>query len=297
MHHVTIEPRGPYRLNATIGFLNQFQPAGLRTTNEESALRLAFVVDGMDEVAGVDIRQSEDDGDVDVGVTTEAPVDAVTRQVARLLSLDHDGTDYPDLGRRNPVMSALQAANPGFRPTGFWSPFEAAVWAITSHRIQMSQAAKAKAGIAQRFGTVVHHDGHELTAFPSPAVLAEADLATVPGLGGRKPEWLRGIALAALDGALDTGRLRAMPTNEALGELQRLAGVGPFSAELILIRGAMTVDVAPGNERRHAASLAAAYDLEEPVDADTIARITDGWAPYRTWASVLIRAARESSMG
>lgn len=296
IHNVSIKPRGPFRLAATIAFLDAFPPAGLATT-ADLVLRLAFVVDGTDEVAGVAIRQSVADGPVDVGITTAAPVDAVTRQVARLLSLDHDGTHYPDLGRRDPVIGALQAATPGFRPTGFWSPFEAAVWAITSHRIQMAQAAKVKAAIARMFGTIVHHDGHDLTAFPSPAVLAETDLATVPGLGGRKPEWLRGIAMAANDGALDTGGLRAMPTDEALAELQRLPGVGPFSAELILIRGAMTVDVPPGNERRHAGSLAVAYSLDEPVDAETVARITEGWAPFRTWASVLIRSARESSMG
>ncbi len=296
-HHVTIEPRGPYRLDATIGFLDAFRPAGLTTTDDDPTLRIAFVVDGMDEVAGVDIRQAEADGPIRVGMTTTATVDTVKRQVARLLSLDHDGTGFHKVGQRDPVIGRLQAANPGFRPTGFWSPFEAAVWAITSHRIQMVQAAKVKAAMAEMFGAVVRHDGHDLTAFPSPAALAAADLTTVPGLGGRKPDWLHGIAVAALDGALDAERLRALPADEALAELQRLAGVGPFSAELILIRGAMTVDVPPGNERRHAGAVVAAYGLTEPIDATTIGRITAGWAPYRTWVSVLVRAARESSLG
>ena len=296
-HWITIEPKGPFRLTATVRFLNAFRPAALDPTDDDPVLRIAFVVDGTDEVAGVDIRQAEADGPVRVGMTTEAPVDSVTRQVARLLSLDHDGSGYPDLGRRDPVIGRLQAANSGFRPTGFWSPFEAAVWAITSHRIQMAQAAKVKATMAELFGTVVHHDGHDLTAFSSPAALAAADLSTVPGLGGRKPEWLHGIAIAAMDGALDADRLRSMPADEAIAGLQRLAGVGPFSAELILLRGAMTVDVPPGDERRHAGAFAAAYGLSEPIDEATIARITAKWTPYRTWASVLIRAARESSLG
>ena len=296
-HHVTIEPKGPFRLSATIGFLNAFRPAGLTTTDDAVVLRIAFVVDGADEVAGVDIRQAEADGPVRVGVTSAAPIEAVRRQVTRLLSLDHDGSGYPEIGKRDPVIGRLQAANPGFRPTGFWSPFEAAVWAITSHRIQMAQAAKLKAAMADLFGTVIHHDGHDLTAFPSPAALAAADLSTVPGLGGRKPEWLHAIAIAAMTGELDADRLRSMPVDEAMAGLQRLSGVGPFSAELILLRGAMTVDVPPGDERRHSGALAAAYGVSEPIDAGTIARITAGWAPYRTWVSVLIRAARDSSMG
>lgn len=285
-----IEPRGPYRLGATIRFLDSFQPAGF-VASDDPVLRVAFVVDGTEDVAAVDIRQTEVNGPVSVGLSTAAPIEAVSRQVARLLSLDHDGAGYPDIGQRDRVIGELQVANPGFRPTGFWSPFEAAVWAITSHRIQMTQAAKLKAEIARRFGTLVHHDGHDLTAFPAPAVLAEADLSTVSGLGGRKPEWLHGIAVAAADGALNADRLRAMPADEALAALRRLAGVGPFSAELILIRGAMTVDVPPGNEGRFVGALAAAYGMSAPIDPTIVARITSGWAPYRTWVSVLIRSA------
>ena len=288
----SIQPRGPYRLAATTAFLDSFQPAGVAAA-DEPVLRLAFVVDGTEDVAAVDIRQAEGDGPVDIGVTTAAPIEAVSRQVARLLSLDHDGTGYPEIGQRDPVIGELQAATPGFRPTGFWSPFEAAVWAITSHRIQMAQAAKVKAEIARRYGMVVHHDGHELTAFPSPSVLAEADLTSISGLGGRKPEWLHGLAIAAADGTLDADRLRAMPANEALAALQRLVGVGPFSAELILIRGVMTVDVPPANEGRFVGALAVAYGLSAPIDPAAVARITSGWAPYRTWVSVLIRSAAE----
>jgi 3-methyladenine DNA glycosylase/8-oxoguanine DNA glycosylase len=37
---------------------------------------------------------------------------------------------------------------------------------------------------------------------------------------------------------------------EALAHLQRLPGIGPFSAQLILIRGAGHPDVFPSDERR-----------------------------------------------
>ena len=292
VERIMIEPRGPFRLAASIGFLAGFPPAGM-PPKEDHVLRIAFVVDGTEDVAGVDIRQAEPDGPVSVGVMTTAPEALVERQVARLLSLDHDGRGFPDVGGRDPVIGSLQDASPGFRPTGFWSPFEAAVWAITSHRIQMAQAARVKAAIARQFGTVVHHDGHDLLAFPTPAALASADLATVPGLGGRKPEWLRGIGVAAMDGQLDADALRSVPAPVALASLQRLAGVGPFSAELILIRGAMTVDVAPANEGRLARAMAAAYGLPEGTGPDALTGIIAGWAPFRTWTSVLVRSSLE----
>lgn len=288
-----IAPRGPYRLAETIRFLEGFPAAGV-PARPDAVLRLAFVVDGTDHVAAVNVRQPEPDESVLVGMTSEAPEPDVLRQVARFLSLDHDGSGFPGVGRRDQVIGRLQARHPGFRPTGFWSPFEAAVWAVTSHRIQMVQAAKVKAEIGRRFGTVVHHDGHDLVAFPAPLALAEADLSSIVGLGGRKPEWLRGLALAAMDGALDVDGLRSLPADDALAALQRLAGVGPFSAELILIRGAMTVDVAPASEGRFGRALSAAYGLPGPIGDTTVTRITGGWAPFRTWTSFLVRSVGES---
>jgi len=56
---------------------------------------------------------------------------------------------------------------------------------------------------------------------------------------GRKPEWLRGIARAAsMAGSIQKrcGRSRS----EAIDQLKELGGIGDFSAELILLRGAAT---------------------------------------------------------
>jgi hypothetical protein len=54
----------------------------------------------------------------------------VREQVARILSLDVDGTGFPEVGRRDPVVGGLQARWPGLRPVGFFSPYEAGAWAL-----------------------------------------------------------------------------------------------------------------------------------------------------------------------
>ena len=291
-HDLTIIPEGPYRLASSIRFLEGFTPAGL-ASERESILRLAFVVDGTEHAAGVTIAQERADGPVRIEVTTDAPLAPVRRQVARLLSLDYDGRDYEAVGERDPVIGELQRRYPGLRPTGFWSPYEAAVWAITSRRIRMAQAAKVKAAIGERFGTVIRHDGRALIAFPAPVVLREVDLTSVPGLGGRKPEWLLGIAEAALRGELDADRLREMSGDDALTHLQRLGGVGPFSAELILVRGAMTVDRPVRAEGRVVSAIRRLYGLDHDPDDTEFSRIVDNWRPFRNWATVLVRSAAE----
>ena len=116
----------------------------------------------------------------------------------------------------------------------FHSPYEAAAWALIGHRIRMTQAARLMAAMAEHLGAEVDIHGDRLKAFPAPSRFVHLD--GFPGLFGRKVEYLRGLGVAALEGALDAGRLRSVDPAAALAQLRRLPGVGPFNAELILLR-------------------------------------------------------------
>ncbi len=219
----------------------------------------------------------------------------VRPQVERILSLDVDGSGFPAVGERDPVVGQVQRRYPGLRPVGFWSPYEAAAWTIIGHRIRITQAAAIKARMAERLGEPVSFGGRVVHAFPAPKRLAE--LGTFPGLSGRKPEWLRSVAQAALDGQLDAARLRAMPAEEALADLKKLPGIGDFSAGLTLLRGANAPDAVPGAEPRLARAIALAYGLPGPATADQIQQISENWRPYRTWVTLLLRTQLEYETG
>jgi DNA-3-methyladenine glycosylase II len=80
-----------------------------------------------------------------------------------------------------------------------------------------------------------------------------------------------------------------MPADDALAAVQELPGMGPFSAELVVIRGAGAPDVFPRTEGRLHAGMAALYGLADPSLAE-LQRIAQAWAPYRSWVSLLVRA-------
>jgi DNA-3-methyladenine glycosylase II len=178
---------------------------------------------------------------------------------------------------------------------GFWSPYEAAAWTIIGHRIRITQAAAIKARMAERLGEPVSFGGRVVHAFPSPQRLAGLD--TFPGLAGRKPEWLRSVGRAALDGQLDAARLRAMPVADALADLKKLPGIGDFSAGLTLLRGANAPDAVPTAEPRLARAIALAYGLPGPATPEQIEQISEQWRPYRTWVTLLLRTQLEYETG
>lgn len=155
-------------------------------------------------------------------IAVEGPgnLDLATQQVRRLLSIDIDGRGWPDVAARDEVIADAQAQLPGFRPCGFFSPYEAAVWSVLSRRLQIRQAAAIETQLTQQLGD----DG----AFPSSATLRAASL----DLPDRKAEYLQAIAEATLDGQLSGAHLRSLQPADAFVRVQNIPGMGPFSAEL-----------------------------------------------------------------
>ncbi|HUE06399.1 MAG TPA: hypothetical protein VMP41_03150 [Acidimicrobiales bacterium] len=274
---------------ASIRFLEGFTPAGYESPSPNH-LELAFAAGPF--WRPVAVRVAEENRKVIGSFVGDVSPAAVASHVARILSLDVEAREYSDVGDRDDVVARLQAKYPGLRPVCFWTPYEAACWAVIGHRIRMTQAAAVKAKITQQLGHPMVLAGVTLFCFPSPQRLI--DLQDFPGLSGRKPEWLRGIARAALDGRLDPDALRALPRSEAIDQLKRLGGIGDFSAELILLRGAGDHDWAPRYEPRLISAMKLAYDRDH-FDDDEVVDITSGWAPYRTWVSLLLRVNLEDS--
>jgi DNA-3-methyladenine glycosylase II len=282
---------GPFSLAAAKEFWVGFVPA-VRAAMEAGPLRLAFPVEDGWQPVGVSV--SERPGGVQVEAFGPGAGEAAVAQAVRSLSLDVDGSGLPAVGDRDPVVAGLLERWPGLRPVCFASPYEAAVWAILSQRVRMTQAAAIKTRIIARHGAVVEVAGEQLRAFPPPQELAAA--AVAEGLPEVKVERLREVAEAALGGVLDAAELRALPVEEALARLRTVPGVGPFSAELILVRGAAHPDVFPSAERRLHAEMSHAYGLSEPTPEE-LAALAEKWRPYRSWVALLMRSDRERRTG
>jgi DNA-3-methyladenine glycosylase II len=282
----TITPRGPFSLAeaATFAF-GQRDGSGW-----DGVMRMAFCLDGYAEHAGVELRQDAA-GTVHgtAHVSGGGGLGGVVDQVARVLSLDHDATEFVQVGERDPVIGRLQAAAPGLRPPLFYSPYEAAAWAVLSARRPARQMQQVRQQLSQAHGEVFELVGQRLAAFPSPRQLLS--VPSFPGVSEDKIRRLHGVADAALAGTLDVGYLKTLGPEQGMAELQQINGIGPFYSALIVIRGTGFTDVLPVQEPRALALTAQLYQLDAPPGPEEFARIAEPWRPFRTWAAVLIRAA------
>ena len=291
MARFVVEPRGPFALEEARRFLSGFAPAAHEAESHAGHLHLALVPDGSDAAGGACVREAN--GVVVIETSGVADAETTRRQVERMLSLDVDAGGFADVCARDPVVARLSAARPGWRPVSFPSPFEAGAWFLLSHRVRMSQAATVKARLRDALGETVDVDGDALRAFPAAGRIAA--LESFPGVPERKLANLRALAQAAIEGRLDGEHLRETAPEDAVADLQELPGVGPFTAQGIVLRGAGAPDLLAPDERRLPQAVALAYGMDAPPARDQLAELAERWRPFRSWVQMLLRMHLEEA--
>ena len=283
---IEITPRGPFSWTVANGVLGTFAPTRHHYRGSSEVIRMAFPLDGDFTPVAAALWEAED-GVIRGEVAGTDRLDAVARQVARVYSLDHDGSDYPSVGDRDPAIGRLMAALPGLRPVCFTSPYETAAWGVISQRIPKDQAAVVKERLIAQHGHPLTVAGEVVNAFPTPERLLTVQ--HLDGLPDWKLERLHGVARAALEGRLDVDTLRALGP-DAPASVLSIPGIGPFWSQGIWLRGCGVVDVFP-DEPLSVAALGLLHGLGDQPAAPEIERLTDLYRPFRMWVCFLLRVA------
>lgn len=163
------------------------------------------------------------------------------------------------------------------RPTR--EPYETLVRAVAYQQLHV----KAGDAILARLLAL-----HPQRAFPLPAQLLDADVATLRGCGfsARKIETIRGIAAATVGGvAPDLATALALPDEELIARLCLLKGIGRWTAEMFLIYGLDRPDILPVDDFGVREGYRLLKSLDTAPAPKALAVIGAAWSPYRTAAA------------
>lgn len=135
----------------------------------------------------------------------------------------------------------------GIRPVLFPAAFEGIAWTILGQQVTVRFAVQLKANLARAFGGRVGEGAIPLWAFPGAEDVAGRSLDALRQLqlSGQKAEALLGVARAIAAGGWDPARLAAMDSEGAIADLRAFRGVGPWTAEYVLLRVVGHGDVFP----------------------------------------------------
>jgi AraC family transcriptional regulator of adaptative response / DNA-3-methyladenine glycosylase II len=209
----------------------------------------------------------------------------LTGTARRMFDLDADPRTIGRHLGRDPLLAPLILRHPGLRIPGIWDPFEAAVRAVLGQQVSVAAGRTFAARLVRLAGSGVGAGTGSLThLFPSPGQIAAADLGAI-GLTRARARTLHALARATAEGAVDfSGAPAALAA-----ALVALPGIGPWTAQYVLLRGRGEADALPEADlvlRRMAAP---------PGDSLSGPQLTArarAWQPWRGYAVIhLWRAA------
>jgi 3-methyladenine DNA glycosylase/8-oxoguanine DNA glycosylase len=179
------------------------------------------------------------------------------------------------------VLEPLVRSRPGLRVPRAWDPFELAVRAVLGQQVSVRAATTLAGRLAERYGRPISRPRGRLERlFPTAQALAGVDPLGI-GLTRAREETLRGLARAVASGSL---RLDATLTPQETAErLLALPGVGPWTAQYVLLRALGEPDVFPCGDLGLRRALANGHGLPS---AQEIERTAEPWRPWRSYAAL-----------
>ena len=202
------------------------------------------------------------------------------RRVRRLLDLDADPVATDALLGSDPALAPLVAAHPGPRVPGSSDPFETAVRAVVGQQVSVGGARTILGRITASTGDrlAIAHD--VLThVFPSPDTVAALDEAALPMPASRRRTL---VELGAAGGDRQAAPRRRGRPRRARAALLDVPGIGPWTADYVMIRGFGDPDVFLPTDLGVVRGLSALG-----IDAARSER----WRPWRSYAMAHVWSA------
>jgi AraC family transcriptional regulator of adaptative response / DNA-3-methyladenine glycosylase II len=198
----------------------------------------------------------------------------------RLLDLDADPEAVVDALSRDPELAIVVAKAPGQRIPRTVDEAEMAVRAVLGQQVS-TKAARTHAGrLVAAYGRPIHDRQGTLThTFPSVEQLAEIDPVHLAVPKARQRTF-RALVAGLADGsvALDAGS----DWDSARRQLLALPGVGPWTAEVIAMRGLGDPDAFPASDL---GLQLAATQLGLPNRLRALIEYSSRWRPWRSYAT------------
>ncbi|MGE0216244.1 AlkA N-terminal domain-containing protein [Mycolicibacterium sp.] len=216
---------------------------------------------------------------------------AAIARCRRLLDLDADPEAIVEALGADDQLTALVAKAPGQRIPRTVDEHELAVRVVLGQQVSLAAARTHAARLPIAYGQPIDDPEGGLThVFPAVGQLAEVDPRHLAFPKSRQ------LSLAALIAALAYGTVALDPGcdwNAAREQLLALPGVGPWTAEMIAMRGLGDPDAFPVTDL---GVRMAAQQLGLPSAPRPLAARADTWRPWRSYATQHLWTALDHSV-
>jgi DNA-3-methyladenine glycosylase II len=289
-----MRPRAPFRLDLTVWALRRL-PINEMDRWDGTTYRRVLTVDGSAVEAAARQLSGGEHPRLEVSLvwnntlaatagpypTREAgrAVAEVRHALTRLLGLDLDLEPFYRLASADEHLGRLASQFMGVKPPRFPSVIEAVVNGIACQQLSLTVGIHLLNRLSSVYGTACG-EGH---AFPSPEELAKTNPQSLRSLGfsTQKAQNIIAIARAVASGELDLESLHGLEDAAAEEALDRLRGVGRWTAQYVALRALGRLDVFPADDVGSQNKIKQWLSLEQRPDYEETTRLLARFRPYR----------------
>lgn len=202
-------------------------------------------------------------------------LDDEAEEAARHLSTD---ATLGQLARRFAGLRLLRAA----------SPFEALQVAVLGQQVSVAAARSIRRRVREQMGESLTAGRLRLSLYPSESSLLEAsdEELRAAGVSAAKARTLRAVALAARSGGLPLAALGDPQARRR--QLLALPGVGPWTSEVVLMRGFGETDAFPASDLGLLDAVRKLAGLERRPTPRELEAWSAAWSPWRAYAALYL---------
>ncbi|HLJ82257.1 MAG TPA: AlkA N-terminal domain-containing protein [Ktedonobacterales bacterium] len=284
----------PFSLERTVAALRR-RIANIVEVYEDSEYRRVVTLDGklcllaVRQCAPNTVRVRALDGPLSM-----ADQIRVAALLDRMLGLSFDLAPVQRAINGDERLGQVLAQVPGLKPPGYDSLWTTLLCVVPFQQVSLDAGMSILNRLVVATGSAREHAGRAYYAFPSPERIAAADpdLLRQCGLSWIKVRTLMGAAEQIASGALREEEIARLDDEEAVRLLTQLPGIGPWSAQIILLRGFRRLGVFPVGDSGVNGTLVKLFQVDAKQAEVRLRALAESLGPWKGYLYFLLLAWR-----
>jgi DNA-3-methyladenine glycosylase II len=230
---------------------------------------------------------------------SEADKKRVKHTLSGLLNTDLDLKPFYGHAKKDRVLADVVNRFRGLKIPTTPTVFEALVDSITEQQISLNVAHVLEKKLIKTFGKTLKLDDEAYYAYPEPRELASARPEELRkcGLSRKKAEYIKQVSRMIVDGKLDLEGFKCLrDAQKIISELDRIRGIGVWTAELTMARGMRKLEVVPADDLGLRRTISHYYCDDKKISGIEARRVAEKWGKWKGLAAfyLIIAEAMET---
>ncbi|WP_155592336.1 DNA-3-methyladenine glycosylase family protein [Lysinibacillus cavernae] len=214
-------------------------------------------------------------------------INKIVQYIRDWFDLDNDLTPFYEMAKKDFILNMPVEKFKGLRVIGIPDLFEALCWGVLGQQINLRFAYALKRQFVEKFGDHIEYEGKIYWRFPSYKLIAQLtpdDFSDIK-MTIKKSEYIIGIAKLMDNHELSKNQLLPMSLKDAEKRLTQIKGIGPWTANYVLMRCLRFSSAFPVDDVGLINSIKLVRHMESKPTKNEILTLSTPWENWQAYAT------------